>query len=164
MDIFKAINENDLEKVKLIVQPGFDINQTEKEYGRTPLMEASNYGYLEIVQFLVDIRKADLNKAEDYGRTALMLASMRGHLEIVQFLVQNYADLTQTDNYGQTALTIAYNYGYSGIIKYLKKIEFIIKIIRAFHRSPEYAAWRYHPKKMKKEGFFDLDYEKGVHS
>jgi len=118
MDIFKAIDNRNLDQVKSIVKNGADINQTDAD-GRTPLMKASAIGRLDVVQFLVGRDGVDVNKTEDYGRTALMLASMGGHLEIVKILVDHGADLNKTNVNGRTALMLASMRNHLNVVKYL---------------------------------------------
>ena len=144
----------DLDIVEILVKNGADVNKADY-YGTTSLMEASAKGRLDIVQFLVE-HGADVNKTDNDGETALMIASMRNHLNVVKYLVKEHgADVNKTDNDGETAITLASKYNHSSIVNFFRKIENIIKIQKAFRKSRGYAAWRYSPEKMKKEGFFE---------
>ena len=59
--------------------------------GTTPLHIASWYGYLSVVDYLVD-HGGDVNKADKYGETPLWIASEYGHLSIVEYLINHGAD------------------------------------------------------------------------
>jgi hypothetical protein len=74
----------------------------------TALLWASQEGYLEIAQLLIEAG-ANVNAAKtDDGTTALMLASEKGHLEIAQLLVERGANVNAaTTDTGETALMMA---------------------------------------------------------
>ena len=56
--------------------------------GCTPLIMAAQNGHMEVVRFLVEEGKADVDKATtDDGSTPLLLAAQKGHTEVVRFLV-----------------------------------------------------------------------------
>lgn len=92
-----------------------DVN-AENDFGKTPLMYASQYGILESVQILVNAG-ADINAQTDPGsprrcyescmrnggRTALMYAAQEGREDVIKYLVSKGADITLTDTQGMTA-------------------------------------------------------------
>lgn len=92
-----------------------DVN-AENDFGKTPLMYASQYGILESVQILVNAG-ADINAQTDPGsekrcyeacmrnggRTALMYAAQEGREDVIRFLVSKGADIALTDTQGMTA-------------------------------------------------------------
>ena len=116
-ELFKAVKNNDIEKVKKLVEYGTDIN--DKNYkDETALFIALEKGYLEIVKHLVE-HGADVN-AECYDETALMIASEKGYLEIVKYLVEEKGmDINHADDKGWTALTCSITGKSFGIFKYL---------------------------------------------
>ena len=103
MDLINACKNNDIEKVKQLIQGDYpynltnncsclsankiDINQQDNE-GGTALMWASYYNFTEIVQLLIDNfkDKIDINQQGQYKNTALIYASNNGHTQIVQLL------------------------------------------------------------------------------
>ena len=101
-----------LDKVKLLVEQGADINARIKEFGDgTALMFTSTEGHLEIVKYLIS-KGADINAkitvgGQHKGLTALMFASMYGHLEVVKYLVSKGADVNAKSDSGMTALNVA---------------------------------------------------------
>jgi len=81
-DIFKAVDDNDLAKVKkCIEQHTTDVN-TKDKYGWTPLYTASYYGRFEIVKYLVE-HGADINAKDNDGETPL---AKRRHDDIDEYL------------------------------------------------------------------------------
>lgn len=84
------------------------------------LVEASYYGHLAVVKFLVE-NGANVNSfvksSSDSNKTiALISASFNGHLEVVQFLVENGADINYSRN---RALEIAAEQGHLAVVRYL---------------------------------------------
>ena len=99
--LFGACKNNDIKKIKeLVEEKGDDINE-QNVYGWTVLHVASMYGHLETVKYLVE-KGANINEKHKYGWTALHFASRNGHLETVKYLVGKDADLclkTTSKNY-----------------------------------------------------------------
>lgn len=91
---------NDLERVKESIKSGADINtisiiQYEMDSSPfTPLMLASDEGYLNIVEYLLE-NGADINITNEYGDTALSRAELNGHKEIVEYLLANGAEKSE---------------------------------------------------------------------
>lgn len=93
-ELFEAIKNNDIEKVKKLVEYGTDIN-VEYKYNyesKTALMLALEKGHLEIIKYLVE-HGADINAKNNYGATSLIMASMNRYLEVVKYLIENKADI-----------------------------------------------------------------------
>ena len=65
------------------------------------LHEASRYGHLDVLTFLLD-EKSSRNVETKGGKTALDEASLNDHLDIVKFLVDNKADINGKDKRGET--------------------------------------------------------------
>ena len=64
MDLIDAVNTNDLERVRLLVEQGTDKNKGDG-YGRTPLYWASRDGHLNVAQYLVE-QGSELDKADQW--------------------------------------------------------------------------------------------------
>lgn len=115
-ELFKAISENDIEKVKNLVKNGVNVNAITHS-NRTILIDASWKGYLEIVKCLVE-NGADINAKDDFGRTALIWASYDGKLGVVKYLVDKGADINVKDNEGYTALIWALIFEKFNVVAY----------------------------------------------
>jgi ankyrin repeat protein len=72
-----AIEMNNLQKLKEMVNSGFDINIRLDEDGGTALMLAAMWGKLDIVKYLVEVG-ADVN-ATAVSDFALSCAAIEGH-------------------------------------------------------------------------------------
>lgn len=89
-------------------------------FTRTPLVFAAEFGYMEIVKFLLDAG-ADVNAVNgdsSSSTTALIAAAGNGHSEVVELLIENGADLNAQDWHG-TALINSAMEGRSDIVKLL---------------------------------------------
>ena len=53
IQLLEAVKNNDLEIVKFLISSGYNIN-IEDNYYKTPLMYASENGYLDIVKYLIN--------------------------------------------------------------------------------------------------------------
>lgn len=108
-------------------EAGFDIDYP-NWFGKTPLMLAAQYGYLESVKLLLE-NGADINKqtkdVECWSRyenlcithnrrSALMYAAQEGQYEVVKYLLEKHADIKLYDSKGMTA----YDYMMGTALKY----------------------------------------------
>ena len=72
--LYHAVNNGNLEIVKLLVENGADVN-VKNVVGQTPLHEAARCGYFEIVKYLID-KGADINAYDCVERTPLDYARL----------------------------------------------------------------------------------------
>ena len=73
---------------------------------KTPLHSASNWGYPETVQILLN-HGADVNAIDENLETPLHFAARRGHEKVVEILLKHGARKYFTNNKGQTPLQLA---------------------------------------------------------
>ena len=98
-------------------EENFDIDYP-NWFGKTPLMVASQYGYLESVKLLLE-NKANINKQTNEGncwsenayeciyngkRTPLMYALQEGQFEVAKYLIENNADISIKDDKDNLAI------------------------------------------------------------
>jgi ankyrin repeat protein len=115
-----ATRQNNLEKVRLLLEHGADINSKD-EYGQTALMNAAHGGQLELVRLLIE-KGADLNTRAKYNLTALMLSLIARHPDVARVLIEAGADVNLRSNRNfYSALHLAENAGYHEIIVLLKQ-------------------------------------------
>ena len=106
-DIKKAIMDNDINRVKALIQEHPDIVHIKNTAGEGPLYMATYFGHLPIIEYLVE-SGADIDLIETRnGWTALNIAVYRGHTNVVEYLINAGADWNITTNYGDTPLIIA---------------------------------------------------------
>jgi ankyrin repeat protein len=110
--LFLAAATDNLEAVKVLLDRGADKDARETGEGQTPLMRASNLGFLQIDVALVE-NGADINAVDNAGRSALKLAATSnsynnvGDGSMIEYLVTNGADLDVKESAGYTALSWA---------------------------------------------------------
>ncbi|ROI33840.1 Ankyrin repeat and SOCS box protein 2 [Anabarilius grahami] len=90
--IVKAILDDDVGTVRLLVkQPGCNVLAPNKD-GWIPLHEAAYYGQDQCIKILLRAQPGMVNQRTLKGKTALMLAVARDHLACVESLLENGAD------------------------------------------------------------------------
>ena len=83
--------------------------------GSTALVQAAQQGFVEVVRFLVEEGKADVDKVNNNRLTPISLAAFCGQLEVVQFLLSKGADCTIEDKWGLTPLARAQEQGHAEV-------------------------------------------------
>jgi ankyrin repeat protein len=87
----------------------------------TPLIMASQEGYIEIVEMLLH-HDAQVNLRSKKGTTALFAASAFGHTQVVTLLLRHGADPSVMTDDGFSAIAIAYQEGYDDIKEILLQV------------------------------------------
>lgn len=101
------------EKAKKILKNLDNIRRPVKENDRnntsttTPLIEAASGGYFEIVYFLIDSVKSEVNNPDVEGRTALYKASKEGNTAVVKLLLEKNADANKCNMCKESPLYMA---------------------------------------------------------
>lgn len=91
-----AVEKNDIELVKLIMDHGADPDNRSWS-GKTPLQIASQTGQIDVMQLLLD-KGASVNKRGVGGaKTPLMFATEAGQVEAVRLLIDNKAGVNIDD-------------------------------------------------------------------
>ncbi|XP_065220577.1 acyl-CoA-binding domain-containing protein 6-like [Planococcus citri] len=103
--VFDWIKEGDLDKLK---SKQFDPNCKDDE-GLALLHWAADRGDLQIVRYLVEVKKANLNCLDSEGQTPLHYAAACGYPDVVQCLIDAGADSKLTDNDNNTPKDVAEN-------------------------------------------------------
>lgn len=85
-----AIQKNNFDIVKLLVENGVDINARDS-YGQTPLMYAAAKNYCHILKYLL-AHNAEINLKTPEGVTALKCAVHNKHLAAIRILLDYGAD------------------------------------------------------------------------
>ncbi|MCY4512350.1 MAG: ankyrin repeat domain-containing protein, partial [Bdellovibrionales bacterium] len=87
---------------------------------KTALMEASKYGHIDIVAFLIE-SKADIHISNNMG-TALVWAAIYGHIDVVKLLFKNGADPHFVNSFDETASILARRKGHKSIVDFVNSI------------------------------------------
>jgi ankyrin repeat domain-containing protein 50 len=116
--IFKACQNGDLCTMqKLIKNKGYNVNVT-NTWGNTLLHIASEYGHIEIVDYLVS-NGANVNLLNGFQNTPLSVACFYEHIDIVSYLLQHQADPNTVCESNQNALYFATLQGNLTIVELL---------------------------------------------
>src|SRR5215472_15516572 len=92
----------DLEKLKLLIAHGADINARSTNLGRTPLLIAASYpGSVEVLRFLI-AKGADLYVKDNDDMGALGRAVLSGDVGAVRLLVESGCDISEA-GYGRAS-------------------------------------------------------------
>ncbi len=111
-----AIQENS-QKVFTYLSQSTDFNvNNENNAGENPLMMAAFMGNAKLVKFLLDNRKATVNKD---GWSPIHYAVIRGDLEIVNSLINAGAEVDALSPNESTPLMYASRYGHIRVVKLL---------------------------------------------
>ena len=84
-----------------MIRRGADVNARDRS-GVTPLVLATNLGFVEGVELLVEY-KARVDDSNDAGETPLISAVHRRHAELARILLKAGADPDRKDNSGRSA-------------------------------------------------------------
>ena len=88
-ELLWAVKNGDMENIKKAVETGtFNINEIYS--GRTALHFASDYGQLNVCEYLVS-QGAIVDLVDNHGITPLLAAIWEGHIEVCEFLVSKGA-------------------------------------------------------------------------
>ena len=108
-----------MEILKILVKFSVDPNASLTIIGDKPIHVAAIAGHLNVMKYLVEELKYDVNSANDYLFTPLHYAAYNGHLEIVQYLVEKKADIPCYNMLGDTPLHTAAIGDQLQIVKFL---------------------------------------------
>jgi ankyrin repeat protein len=93
-DLAWAVKNGDMDQVKELVEgKGVDVNAAID--GRLPLHYASDYGQLEVLQYLIS-KGAKIDSPDKHGISPLLAAIWEGHTSCVMFLVEKGASKSGT--------------------------------------------------------------------
>ncbi len=109
-DVSMAIANGQAERVAKLIEAGLDVNASDGEQGRTPLMHAAWSGKTQIVKLLLSAG-ASVEALDQYGETPLHYAarSIRDEdaAQITGLLLAAKAPVNAADKAGETALHVA---------------------------------------------------------
>lgn len=105
IQLMKAIGNNNLESVRMLVSRGADINYR-GQHGETPLIKAMLCEDPRICRVLLDAG-ADVNMATINGYSPLTFACLQNNFEYVRMLCGHHADISCRTQEGWTPLLIA---------------------------------------------------------
>ncbi len=118
-ELAEAVAAGDIQKLKMFLEQGADINAVNKE-GETALMVAALEGRTDMARFLIE-RGADLNAKDSVGATPLLYAALGGSLETIKLLIDKGSNLNARTRDGQTVLSISRMKGNQAAVELLEQ-------------------------------------------
>lgn len=110
----EAIRNQDVERVRLIVSIGGNVNLKDEKC-QTPLHVAAEVGNIEIAKLLVEAG-ADVKAKDEDGYTALYGAVQYKHAEVARMLLQAGADMNAIASNGKTPYSLAVDLGILSVL------------------------------------------------
>lgn len=119
--LLEATGDANKELVKgILLTKEIDVNH--QSNGLTPLIIASQEGYIKMVEFLLNYPEIDVNLNTNHGGTALIMACMTNQIEVVKLLLNHpNIDVNVATDRGATALILACFQGHRDIVELLLK-------------------------------------------
>lgn len=116
-DIVKAVQYGATERVRELVEAGYDVNLADTDTV-TLLHWASINNRVEIVKFLLEKNAAPDSRGGDLNSTPLHWATRQGHLASVVLLMNAGADPQIKDAEGCSAIHLAAQFGHTAVVAY----------------------------------------------
>ncbi|XP_070568248.1 palmitoyltransferase ZDHHC17-like isoform X1 [Ptychodera flava] len=117
-DIVKATQYGILERVKELVDEGYDVRQPDHE-NVTLLHWAAINNRIDLVKYLINKGAIIDELGGELNSTALQWATRQGHLPMVILLMQYGADPSILDGEGCACVHLASQFGHTAILAYL---------------------------------------------
>ena len=113
-----ACTYGNLYSVKLLVKSGADINKKDI-LGKNILMYAVENEHLELIKYIIEKVKFNINEKDDWGQNAIFFATK---IEIARYLIYNNIDYKESKNIGLKAYEVMKYNGYINVSTYLKNL------------------------------------------
>jgi len=123
------------EEFMYLIEKKAKVNNVNHE-GEDLLLSAIIGGNIDIVKFLVENKKFDVNKAAHGVEKPLQKAVRIGNFELFNYLLKHGANLYEKNNYGQNLLHIAVASGNLDIVKFLIKKGFNVNEFDNYFCTP----------------------------
>jgi len=119
-EMYKSISLSTKEGYAEIFKTLSEYDKSDKSMGEA-ILNASEYGHSEIVQFIIDNELVDVNRwmRSNNDASALHLAALNNHSEVVKLLISAGADVNKRDKLGDTPLHDAVVRGHLDVVKLL---------------------------------------------
>eukprot|EP01080_Neovahlkampfia_damariscottae_P005778 gene5778-9599_t len=107
MEIFEAIDRNDLNEVTQILKNNENVHQCNSK-GIAPIHYASATNNLQLIQLLIDHNaNVKMTMKNEGQNTPLHIAALSSTPEVIELLIKNGADVNAVDTWNWTPLMLA---------------------------------------------------------
>lgn len=124
-----AVRDRNIPMIKYLLKKGADINFRNSVTDVSPILQAAQSGFLEIVQFLIangaNVMEVDGDSSAEVE--VVIYAIFGGHTHIIEYLLNKGIDVNSTDKKGVSFLMHAAYAGNANIFNYLLKKRASIK-------------------------------------
>lgn len=118
--LIKAVKDEDIERVRQLLDMGADVNFQDEDGGWTPLHNAVNISREDIVDLLLR-HGADPCLRKNNGATPFIVAGIMGNVELLKLFLSKGSDVNEYDDNGFTAFMEAAWYGKVEALRFLYK-------------------------------------------
>jgi len=137
-ELFNAIEENDINRVRELIAAGADVNKTDK-YGYTAFDKSIEIGDINIIRLIVK-SGANINRKDTLGYTAFDDAIQMGKEDIARLLVESGFNINGTYMKGTTRLLTAVRSNNQYLVKLLVELGANINQIDNYGKTPIFYA------------------------
>ncbi|MHC4663014.1 MAG: ankyrin repeat domain-containing protein [Planctomycetota bacterium] len=102
-----AVENDNMEMVKMLVEAGADIEAEDDWDSQTPLVTAAEKGRVEIARFLYRQGADPFRKGKSHWENAISAAASREHQNVIRMFIEEGIDLNRTDSYGRSIIHLA---------------------------------------------------------
>ena len=104
----EQLDRTEIDRIRMLIQEGANLNDTDPADGTTLLYHACRNGHLEVVVMLLEISEEMIDhKNSKDGSTPLYVATQGGHIDVVKVLIQHHANMNLAKETGATPLWVA---------------------------------------------------------
>jgi len=119
-NLTNAINRDDLEHVKELIEKGADVNQKQEPFNQAPIIISPLHG-IDFIKLLLD-NNANINTKDQDNTTAIINSCLYGNLETTKYLISKGADIHVVNNDGMSVLDAAKLSENRELISYIKTL------------------------------------------
>jgi ankyrin repeat protein len=102
---------NDLKNAMKDADSKFNVNVSDFN-GNTALHMSSSNGFLDVVKYLIEELKVDINSRNKTNSTPISWAALNGQKDVVKYLIEKGADVLIKNNNNKLPSECAYDNGY----------------------------------------------------
>ncbi len=118
--LIKAVFQNDVSKVKELLNKGVLVEDREHSKYITPLMVAAFMNNTKIMNILIE-RGASIDKINEYGKSPLLFAICNNSLDAVQYLISLGVNINSEEENNKTPIMEACELNYPNVLEILIK-------------------------------------------